>query len=109
MSLKDMMHAVIGAAAGQSNLTANKTSALQGQLAAAVQQGILAQPPRQYTATNKKLFHGNIEVLQVANGYIVNIGRKEGYEYETHIAATITEVNEIISAQIVAFKLEDKS
>lgn len=108
MSLRDMMHSLIGAA-GQNTVTTNKTSPLQGQMTAAIQQGILAQPQRHFTATNKKLFHGMVEVLQVANGYIVNIGRKEGYEYETHIAATITEVNEIIAAQIVAFKLEDKS
>lgn len=105
-----MMHSLIGAAAaGQSVITGSKGSPLQNQLAAGIQQGILSQPQRAYTATNKKLFHGMVEVIQVANGYIVNIGRKEGYEYETHIAATITEVNEIIAAQIVAFKLEDKS
>ena len=108
MSIRDMMHSLIGAV-GQNTATINKTSPLQGQMAAAIQQGILSQPQRAYTATNKKLFHGMVEVIQVANGYIVNIGRKEGYEYETHIAATITEVNEIIAAQIVAFKLEDKS
>jgi hypothetical protein len=44
----------------------------------------------------------------VANGYIVNIGRKEGYEYETYIAETITDVNERIAAAIVAFQLEGK-
>lgn len=59
--------------------------------------------------TNKKIFQGTLEVNQVANGYVVHIGKRDGYEYETHIAATITEVNEIIAAQIVAFKLEDKS
>jgi hypothetical protein len=56
--------------------------------------------------TSKKLFYGTVEVLQVANGYIVNIGRKEGYEYETYIAETITDVNERIAAAIVAFQLE---
>ena len=101
MSLKDMMHSLIGGNSVQGSLT-------NAALTTAIGQGILAQQ-RSYTATNKKLFHGNIEVLQVANGYIVNIGRKEGYEFETHIATTITEVNEIINAQIVAFKLEDKS
>ena len=71
MSLKDMMHSLIGSNSVQGSLT-NAT------LTTAIGQGILAQQ-RSYTATNKKLFHGNIEVLQVANGYIVNIGRKEGY------------------------------
>ena len=96
MSLKNLMHSVIG-----SSLTSN-------QMSAAIQQGILTAPSATYR-NNKKLFHGMVEVLQVANGYIVNIGRKEGYEFETHIASTIIEVNEIIAAQIVAFKLEDKS
>lgn len=100
MSLKGMMHSLMG-----SSLTSSQMTAAINQ--ATLNQGILAQHQRTYT--NKKLFHGNIEVLQVANGYIVNIGRKEGYEFETHIATTITEVNEIINAQIVAFKLEDKS
>lgn len=100
MSLRDMMHSLIGSSLGQASMTNTV-------LTTAIGQGILGQH-RNYALTTKKLFDGRIEVLQVANGYIVNIGRKEGYEYETHIASTITEVNEIINAQIVAFKLEDK-
>lgn len=95
---------MIGAAAGQ-NIALNPNSLTATHMG----QGILAQMPREFQARNKKLFHGTIEVLQVANGYIVNIGRKEGYEYETHIATSIVEVNEIIAAQIVAFRLEDRS
>jgi len=106
MSLKGMMHSLIGGAVGQGSAInmANTvtTSNLQNSIPTQMAQ-------QQRVATNKKLFHGMVEVLQVANGYIVNIGRKEGYEFETHIATTITEVNEIINAQIVAFKLEDKS
>ena len=56
--------------------------------------------------SSRKIFHGVVEVLQVANGYIVNIGRKEGYAYDTYIAETIPEVNERIAAAIVAFQLE---
>jgi hypothetical protein len=56
--------------------------------------------------SSRKIFHGTVEVLQVANGYIVNIGRKEGYAYDTYIAETIPEVNERIAAAIVAFQLE---
>jgi hypothetical protein len=62
---------------------------------------------KEQLAKSKKLFHGTVEVLQVSNGYIVNIGRKEGYEYETYIADTITDVNERIAAAIVAFQLEN--
>jgi hypothetical protein len=57
----------------------------------------------------KRVFSGHIEVLQAANGYIVNIGRNEGYWHDVHIAQTIAEVNEILGAQIVAFRLENKS
>lgn len=56
---------------------------------------------------NQQVFHANIEVLKVANGYLVNIGRAEGYRLETHIATTVDEVNAIIMAQMVAFRLED--
>lgn len=106
MSIRDLMHSMIGAAAGQ-NAAYNPNS----MMATNMGQGILAQPVREYQVRNghRKIFHGNIEVLQVANGYVVNIGRKEGYEYETYIASTAAEVNDIIAAQIVAFRLEDKS
>ena len=56
---------------------------------------------------NKTLFSGRIEVLQVSNGYIVNVATREGYEFDTHVAATVKEVNDIISTAIVAFQLEN--
>lgn len=59
------------------------------------------------TTSNKRIFTGNIEVSQVANGYMVNIGTREGYEYTTYIAHSIVEVNEIIAAAMVAFQLEN--
>jgi hypothetical protein len=73
---------------------------------AAIQNSILRQEATSRRSVSKKIFHGNIEVNQVANGYVVNIATREGYEYETHIAHTITEVNEIIAAAMVAFQLE---
>lgn len=98
--MRDLLHSMFGG--GLANAAANT--------ATGAHQGLLAQQisSAQRHSTNKRIFHGLIEVTQVANGYLVNIGRKEGYEYETHIASSITEVNEIIAAQIVAFKLEDK-
>ena len=56
---------------------------------------------------NKVVFSAKIEVVKAANGYLVHIGRTEGYEYETHIARDVSEVNQIITAQMVAFRLED--
>ena len=96
----DLLHSMFGA--GLAN-------AAQGTaIGQAVGHGVAAKVAKTYSH-NKKVFHGNIEVLQVANGYVVSIGTREGYEYETHIASSITEVNEIIAAQIVAFRLEDKA
>jgi hypothetical protein len=57
---------------------------------------------------NKTIFSGRIEVQQVCNGYIVHIASREGYEFDSHIAATIKDVNELIATAIVAFQLEDR-
>jgi hypothetical protein len=104
-----LTHALFGTAGASGNI-ANTAQALpgamyQGSISASQFNQILKheQAPK-----SRKLFHGTVEVLQVANGYIVNIGRKEGYEYETYIAETITDVNERIAAAIVAFQLEGK-
>lgn len=57
----------------------------------------------------KVVFSGMVEVVKVANGYIVKIGRREGYECDQYVASTAAEVNAIVQAQLVAFRLEDKS
>lgn len=60
-----------------------------------------------YGAT--RVFAGHIEVLRAANGYLVQIGRTEAGESEVYIAPTIADVNDIITAQMVVFRLEDNS
>jgi hypothetical protein len=95
--LKDLMHNILG-----SSIT---TAGYPSQISSVFQNAMIKQ---EQVPKSRKLFHGTVEVLQVANGYIVNIGRKEGYEYETYIAETITDVNERIAAAIVAFQLEGK-
>lgn len=110
MSFKDLMYSMIGSPGAAQNVSLG--SALGSTMTTTAGQGMLAQmsaavPPRK--TASKKVFSGNIEVQHVANGYVVHIGTRDGYEYETHIAASITEVNEIIAAQIVAFRLEDKA
>jgi hypothetical protein len=95
--LKDLMHNILGNSGQGVIANTMSTSAYNSAIGVAKYQAV----PK-----SKKLFHGTVEVLQVANGYIVNIGRKEGYEYETYIAETITDVNERIAAAIVAFQLE---
>ena len=55
---------------------------------------------------NVVVFKGTIEIMQVANGFVMNIASKEGCAYDTYIASTIQEVNERLTATVVAFKLE---
>lgn len=97
--LKGLMYNLLGTNIG-TTVTPGLTSS---QLTAAMQNSI-----RGRATSSKRIFDGRIEVNQVANGYTVNIGVKEGYEYTTHIASTIVEVNEIIAAAMVAFQLENK-
>jgi hypothetical protein len=101
---KELMHNLIGNSGAQGMVSTTGIGA--SQLTASMQNSILRQGAARNSA-NKRVFQGNIEVQQVANGYVVNIGTKEGYEYTTHIAHTIVEVNEIIAAAMVAFQLEN--
>jgi hypothetical protein len=55
---------------------------------------------------NSVVFKGTIEIMQVANGFVMNVATKEGYEYDTYVASTIQEVNERLAATIVSFRLE---
>lgn len=104
--MSNLMHNLLGMAGLQNAVSGSIASSHN----AAQQTAIFGQyAEKQRQSMNKKLFDGRIEVLQVANGFVVNIASKDGYEYVTHIASSITEVNEIIAAQIVVFKLEDKS
>lgn len=82
------------------------TGMLHPAMNAAAIQGSSVHYPDRPRMKNKTLFSGRVEVQQVCNGYIVNIATREGYEFDTHIAATVKEVNEIISTAIVAFQLE---
>ena len=111
-----LTHALFGNAGADNNIGQNAT-AIGGALGNIYPGNVTSTVARQYTnaimqkeqvSKSKKLFHGTVEVIQVANGYIINIGRKEGYEYETYIADTITDVNDRIAAAIVAFQLEGK-
>ena len=79
---------ILGSASALQNITSSTTTAMP--------------------LTTSVIFHATIQVVKAANGYIVNIGRREGYEYETFIAESIVQVNEVIAAQMVAMKLEGK-
>ncbi len=101
----NLMHSLIGQSPLQNAANGGFPSAIANHTTAQLS-AMLGQERQARRAISKKIFHGNIEVSQVANGYVVNIATREGYEYETHIAHTITEVNEIIAAAMVAFQLE---
>lgn len=54
------------------------------------------------------VFRGHVEVIRADNGYIVQVGTKDGYEPRTFIAKDAEDVNNIITAEIVKFRLEQK-
>jgi hypothetical protein len=54
------------------------------------------------------VFRGMVEVEQVANGYLINISYDPQKPSMSYIANSLQEVNDIITAQIVCFKLEGK-
>jgi hypothetical protein len=102
-----LLNAILG-----QNMASGIFSAAQangaGMLANTAQiQGSSVHYPERPRMKNKTLFSGRVEVQQVTNGYIVNIATREGYEFDTYIAATVKDVNDIISTAIVAFRLED--
>ena len=57
---------------------------------------------------NVIVFRGNIEVERAANGFVVRIGQRQGDVATTYVAKDVAEVNGIITAEMVKFKLEDK-
>jgi hypothetical protein len=100
------MHALVGHPLQNAAQGSYGNTMSTAQIGTAISNSVLGGPVQARQTRSKKIFSGNIEVSQVANGYVVNIATREGYEYETHIAQTITEVNEIIAAAMVAFQLE---
>lgn len=52
------------------------------------------------------VFRGYVEVEKATNGYIVRMAIKEGALATTSIANSVEEVNQIIAAAMVSFKLE---
>lgn len=54
------------------------------------------------------VFRGMVEVEKAANGFVVRIGTRQGDVATTYVAKDVSEVNGIITAEMVKFKLEDK-
>ena len=74
----------------------------------AAQQSMLGTADVNRSSSSRTVFNGRINVEQVANGYVIQIATREGYEFDTYIASTIQEVNERIAASMVSFQLEHK-
>ena len=54
------------------------------------------------------VFRGMVEVEKAANGFVVRIGSRQGDVATTYVAKDVAEVNGIITAEMVKFRLEDK-
>lgn len=54
------------------------------------------------------VFRGMVEVEKAANGFVVRMGTRQGDVATTYVAKDVAEVNGIITAEMVKFRLEDK-
>jgi len=102
-----MSNTAIGTSAGANGtwaITPSMTLDSNGNL------GIGTIAPGQYkmNTINTIVFRGNIEVERAANGFVVRIGTRQGDIATTYVAKDVSEVNGIITAEMVKFKLEDK-
>jgi|Laugresbdmm110sd_1035091.scaffolds.fasta_scaffold129056_2 hypothetical protein len=74
--------------------------------------GLTAKLDYNYPVTagfnNMIVFKGLVEVERAANGFVVRIGTRQGDIATTYVAKDVSEVNGIITAEMVKFKLEDK-
>lgn len=68
----------------------------------------ILDPLRSGMYNNMIVFRGNIEVEKAANGFVVRVGTRQGDVATTYVAKDVSEVNGIITAEMVKFKLEDK-
>jgi hypothetical protein len=70
----------------------------------------LGQAQKQWTTGQQlhddTVFSGYVRVDKLVNGYVVQFARNEGAVSLKYVALTIQEVNEIITSEMVQFKLE---
>jgi len=77
-----------------------------------------AMSPTDFIDSHKKMwsrqngrelvFRGMVEVEQTCNGYLITVSTGNDKPGMSYIANTLQEVNDIITAQMVCFKLEGK-
>ncbi len=101
--MKNLMHALTGGLLGQASIANANNAAQQASAYGNILKETAIRNPK-----NHIIFDGRINVTKVANGYVINIATREGYEFETYIASTVQEVNERIAASMVSFQLEGK-
>jgi len=109
----NLMHALTGGLLGQASIAntshaAQQNAAYGNLIASGSSQGVLGVDRSAKSMRSQTVFNGRINVEKVANGYVINIAVREGYEFDTYIASTIQEVNERIAASMVSFQLESK-
>jgi hypothetical protein len=68
----------------------------------------IGDPLRYGGFNNMIVFKGLVEVERAANGFVVRVGTRQGDVATTYVAKDVSEVNGIITAEMVKFKLEDK-
>jgi len=101
----NLMHAISNGLFGTTGASILTASHQAAQNQAALSSMLAQEKPKMRSQT---VFNGRIQVEKVANGYVINIATREGYEFDTYIASTIQEVNERIAASMVSFQLEGK-
>ena len=96
---------MVGAPISGAVLTSNSTIA-NSQAGWTIQQGSIDRYPSY--GNSMIVFKGLVEVERAANGFVVRIGTRQGDVATTYVAKDVSEVNGIITAEMVKFKLEDK-
>jgi hypothetical protein len=84
----------------------NSNSIANSQAGWAIHQGSIDRYPA--FGNNMIVFKGLVEVEKAANGFVVRIATRQGDIATTYVAKDVSEVNGIITAEMVKFKLEDK-
>jgi len=71
--------------------------------------GTLGHAQKQWMtdSASDTVFSGYVRVDKLINGYVVHFSRNEGSITQKYVALTIKEVNEIITSEMVQFKLEN--
>ena len=84
------------------------SNASQGMISTQITGKLDSNYPYTTSFNNMIVFKGLVEVERAANGFVVRIGTRQGDIATTYVAKDVSEVNGIITAEMVKFKLEDK-